>query len=562
MGCFPPRFLRFAGIGAIIAVSVGLGGGLAAQSLRGVGDDALTVPAGTFRVGIDATWTLFSDVYGPGGTLRPVGAALSTDSLGVRQIPALQPLQSALQSLTGAPGMNLSLGKTLVSTNNRVQSTPIQIEFGVTHWLQIGVSVPLVKTRASVFARANPAGTEGNVSVNPAQGGSQFQSATPQYDADTAFINQLSRAAVAVQSYCAGAGAGSTQCTNNASLGTSAQSFSTALQQVYIASALVPVGTSDIQAAIDSRSAGFKSALNSFAAISGSGVPAVTATGVVGAFGPLTTPQYQTLVTSDTLVGLLADSVNMIERWHVGDIEASAKVLLFDTFHGDQQARMTPHGINGRVAVGAAFRFPTGSTPDPNALLDVDAGTHSGAVGLRGYADLLLGSHFWTSIVARYDNPLGSDVTLRIPDSTGNGYLAAYRRATVHRTLGKMIEMEATPRWAFNDFVSLSLQYQYRHKAVDEYTGTPFTVGPTTQTGGATITIDPTLAGANTDLTEHRVGGGLSFSNARAASQGRGRIPFEAMYLHLQTVKGTGGYVPKLFVDEIQLRVYTKLFGR
>jgi hypothetical protein len=195
-------------------------------------------------------------------------------------------------------------------------------------------------------------------------------------------------------------------------------------------------------------------------------------------------------------------------------------------------------------------------------LIDISAGTHEAAVGVRAYGDLLAGHHFWTSVVARYDHSLGSDVMIRVPDGTTNGYLPAYRATTAHRTLGTLLQVEATPRWAFNDFISLAAQYVYRHKSMDEYTFAPFTAGPSTETGGTTIAIDPAMAETNTDFTEHRVGGGISFSNARAVATGTGTIPFDVSFMHFQTVKATGGNVPKLFVDQIQMRVYTKLFGR
>ena len=39
------------------------------------------------------------------------------------------------------------------------------------------------------------------------------------------------------------------------------------------------------------------------------------------------------------------------------------------------------------------------------------------------------------------------------------------------------------------------------------------------------------------------------------------RVPFEVTYLHWQTMNGSGGHQPKFFTDQIQLRLYARIFG-
>jgi hypothetical protein len=531
---------------------------LTAQQLRGPGEDALTVPGGTLHWGIDAFWALASDQYGPGGALRPLGAGLSVDSLTTAQLPALTPLQTALRSLVGSNSVNVSLGKTSVSQNNRIQTTALAVEYGLTRRIQIGVTVPLVKTRRSVFLTANPGG-QGNIGVNPANPNNPTSIAEI-YNTDTTFINQLGRAAAAAQTYCAGAGAATSQCEGITALAGQAQTFSAGLQTVYAEGAYVPTLQSDLQATIDARSAAFRSALNTLAEVNGSGVPTITAIGVIGAAVAPTITDVQRFV-QDPLLGLAANPIQTVEQTHLGDVEATLKILLLDSF-GDDHARMHPAGLNARLAVGGMYRAPTGQADDPNELTVAPLLGHEGAIGVRGFADVLVGSHFWTSFVARYDNELGTDIITRIPDSTGNGFLPAYRRAIVHRKSGNLLEIEATPRWAFNDFLSVSAQYTYRHKPADEYTGADIVAGPSVATGGTTITIDPSLAGLNTDFSEQRVGGGFAFSNVRKATEGRTSIPFEVSYIHWQTVKASGGDVPKQFADQVRVRIYTRLFGR
>ncbi|MFL5631186.1 MAG: hypothetical protein ACJ77T_08020, partial [Gemmatimonadaceae bacterium] len=72
---------------------------------------------------------------------------------------------------------------------------------------------------------------------------------------------------------------------------------------------------------------------------------------------------------------------------------------------------------------------------------------------------------------------------------------------------------------------------------------------------------DASTLNLETEQTEHRLGGGISFSNLFSFEEGKARLPFEVTYLHWQTVKGAGGNQPKFFTDQIQLRLYARLFG-
>ena len=76
------------------------------------------------------------------------------------------------------------------------------------------------------------------------------------------------------------------------------------------------------------------------------------------------------------------------------------------------------------------------------------------------------------------------------------------------------------------------------------------------------ITIDAATLDLETAQTEHRLGGGISFSNLYSVDKGLSKIPFEVQYLHWQTVKGAGGNQPKFFTDQIQLRLYARIFGK
>jgi hypothetical protein len=528
-----------ASISAAIVAPI-VSGVASAQAITGLGEDASITPSGSFRIKVESNWSYYDQLFvspsaGAAGLLRPLGAAFSLDSVGVAQLPILQPVQDSLRAITGIAGLNVSLGRTVTQVTNRITSVPISLEAGISRWLSITAMVPIVHTRSSVFFRANPGANEANLGANPA-GTDQAARAT-----DSIFAQQVITSASAVRAYCSGSGAGDPQCGGSAALVNSATGLGNSLSNLYVNGILVPTRGSSIQGAVDARVASVRGSLNAFAANPASGVPFVSATGVVGAPTPLATPLLQQLLTNPAY-GVGLDPLQTIERTHVGDAELTAKLLLFDSFYLRNQSRFTPHGLNARIALGAGYRFPTGALASPTNLTDIGTGTHVAAVLLRGYADVTVGGHFWISAIGRYAKATSDSLTIRY--APGVAFPSASTAAGVTRQLGNLFELEATPRWVFNDYISLGGQYLYRHKPVDEYSA-----------GGNAA---PAM-GLGTDFTEQRVGGGVAFSNAHAVSQGKSKIPFDVSYLHSETISGSGGALPKLVSDQILIRLYYRL---
>jgi hypothetical protein len=511
-----------------------------AQAITGLGEDASITPAGSFRLKVQSDWSYYDQLFvspstGAPGVLQPLGARFSLDSVGSAQLPILGPVQDTLRAITGISGLNVSVGRTVTQVTNRITSVPISIEAGISRWLSITAMVPIVHTRTSVFFRANPGANGANLGANPA-GTDPVARAT-----DSIFAQQVLSSAAAVHAYCSGSGATDAKCSGSSSLVASATGLGNSLGNLYVNGILVPTRGSDIQSAVDARVASVRGALNAFAADPSSGVPTVTATGVVGAPTPLATPVLQALL-NNPVYGVGLDPLQTVERTHLGDAEVTAKLLLFDSFRLRNMSRFTPHGLNARLAVGAGYRFPTGALASPNALTDIGTGTHVGAVLLRGYADVTLGRHLWVSGIARFAKATSDSLTVRY--APGAAFPSASSAIGVQRQLGDLLEIEAMPRWVFNDYISIGGQYLYRHKPADSYT--------------ATSTAVPAL-GVGTDFTEQRVGGGIAFSNAHAVSQGKSKIPFDVSYLHSETIRGSGGALPKLINDEIAIRLYYRL---
>ncbi len=533
----PPSLIRAAVFALTMFVCAGT---VEAQAITGLGEDASTAPAGSIRIKIQSDWSYYDQIFvsaspGGAGILQPLGARFTLDSVGATQLPILRPLQDSLRALTGVSALNVSIGKTVTQVTNRISSVPISLEAGLTRWFSVTAMVPIVHTRTNVFFRANPGANEANLGANPA-GTDPIARST-----DSLLAQQFVNAAVAVRAYCTGSGASDPQCTGSAALVSSASGLGNSLSNIYMNGILVPMRGSAIQGAVDARIAALRGAINAFASNPAAGVPSITATGVVGAPAPLATPVMQSLLNNPAY-GVGLDPLQTVDRTHIGDAELTAKLLLFDSFSLRNISRFTPHGLKARLALGGGYRFPTGSVASSNALTDIGSGTHVGAALVRGYADITMGSHFWISAIGRYAKATSDSLTVRY--APGVAFPSTSSAIAVTRQLGNLMELEATPRWVFNDYISIGGQYLYRHKPEDAYS-----------VNGVAM---PQM-GIGTAFTEQRVGGGVAFSNAHAVSLGKSRIPFDVSYLHTETISGSGGALPKLITDQILIRLYYRL---
>ncbi|HEY3133993.1 MAG TPA: hypothetical protein VGJ47_05120 [Gemmatimonadaceae bacterium] len=546
---------------AILAVFANPAG---AQRVLGVGDDALVLPRGVFRFRTLGQWTWFNERYGkdtpgrPDGALEPLGVDFTLDTIGVKQFPNLGSLQAGLQQLTGNATWYATLGNTVVNLRDHVAAFPFVFEAGLSKRFSVGIQIPYVHTQTSAFFNVNTSGTNGNLGFNPALSvtAAQTQNATMNSQFTTA-ANTLQASLDA----CAANPNASPQCPalnanrgNAQALVNNSRAFAAGVNQIYTTSPFVPIVGTDAQLAIEARVAAFRALYQQFGVTS----IAATTTGPFPAQTRLSVRDAQTILTNPAF-GIQADPLQSVSRSHVGDIDIGGKFSVFDSFGASTEARMSPHGLNFRAAIGGILRLPSGQVESPDNFIDLGTGRGATAVEGRLFSDLLVGSHFWESFIVRFNKPFSDKQTMRILDLPNEELAPYYRRQSVDRQLGSAFEFETAPRIVVNDFLAVSAWYMYRHKQQDHYTGT-FTI-PAATTGFADITIDASTLDLETEQTEHRFGGGLSFSNLYAFEQGKAKVPFEVTYLHWQTMGGSGGNQPKFFTDQIQLRLYARIFG-
>jgi len=534
---------------------------LAAQPVRGIGDDATTPRSRSIRVELSTSIADWSDRYGRSAVgvsqREPLGYDFTTDTLGVAQFPGLGSVQGALRTLTGNNAFTLSLGRTALAATVRTQTTPIMLEVGVSNRLSFGVLVPFVSARTEAAFNVNPRGVGGNVSVNPAR----------LRDADAAtnalLVSQVTAARdllAAQLASCTANPASSASCpsvlVSAPALTGSAAAFAQGIATVYgttrtNGAAFVPYTGSAADSAIRSRVSDLRAQFAQF------GINAIAAStaGPAPATSPLTPLGLQNAI-ADSSLGLVAAPLRTITRQGIGDIELSTKLRLFDSFgFGSDTTRYRPLGLNIRQSVGAAFRLGTGSIDQPDHYLDVGTGQGQNDIEVRSFTDVVYGRRFFGSLIARYTVQLADEQQLRITDRPEQVFAPAYRERLVNRNLGDQLELVFTPRFVLSDYFSVGAQYLFRHKAEDVFSGT-YTVSPAESGLPAALTLDASTLRFETAATEHRAGLGLSFSSVAAYSRGTAKFPVEIHYLNSRTIAGRGGAVAKLTIHEVQLRFY------
>ncbi len=528
------------------------------QRVLGAGEDATVLQAGVIRWTVQVGWSAYNEVYAPGGPLERLAARYSSDSLGAAQLELLRPLRTSLRDLAQLPNADVSLGPMRTDFTARVTRSEFALDIGLTSRLMLTARVPYEHNISEVVVDVNPRNelrNPANIGPNPAFIAGRQEEATAQNKRLVDSLLNASEVVLARLNACAG---GSTDpvCADQArarSLVNEARAFASGIATTYgtgadtaKGNAFVPMSTSVFQSSIVGRVESINASFKTYIANLG------TWDNPVGAPAPISAVQATTYLRDSLQIAPLG----LVERSHIGDIELGAKVLLIDTFGSGPGARAHRKGFGMRVAAGALARLATAQLERPDDIFDIGTGDAQTDFEGNGAVDFIFGRRFWASVVGRYGAQLVDQRTYRIPDVARNPFIMKYREQVVSRDLGDYIELEASPRWVYNDYIALSANYLYRRKGEDKYTGMFTTEDPT----GQPITLDASILGFGTEQREQRIGGGASFSTLRAYDQGRSRIPIEVQFSHWQSISGSG-YSPKQFTTQIQMRYYTRLFG-
>jgi hypothetical protein len=543
---------RWPPILALLAASVA--SPATAQAPLSPTEDAVPVPGGTLRLHVSTSWIRYDERFAPDGRLASLGADLSTDTLGVAQLPRLAPIEAGLRTLASDPQLRLSLGRLDVRSDARIAVTPISLEYGVTRRFSIGIEVPIVETRRVVQLRVNEDSSAlANVGFVPQalrDGAVQQNRAVAEAfrsGADSLGVLLAQCPANPGAAGCASVNANPAEAAAARQL---ALSFANAVGSLGLdaASLLVaPRGGSTLGNAIDARRLAINQQLQQFL---GAGAGATTSI-----FNAPTPFSYLDLQGQSGSPGLLQsplggalDSLRTTDRIGIGDVSVGAQFLIFDRFSHDS---LPLPRLQSRLVLGAAIRFGTSQADSARNLVDIATGEGPG-VEVHAAMDLISG-RIGGTIAVRYVKSFARTVTAPLlgdPEASFPFPLFGERP----RTAGDVIGLDLTPRFLITEWLALDGHYGYERTGAAMY-GAPDLSLVDPCVGCVTPAVVTT---SGVTRTAQRVGLGFRYSTTDAYARGRARFPAEITFTHLETITGDSG-LPNSTRDMIQLRLYYRL---
>ena len=543
------------------------------QPVLGGADDATVARRGTTRIRIPGAIATSSERFGGrsgsgrDGEREPLAIDFSPDSLGARFLPELGLLRDSLGALVGAgDALPVSLGAVRTRARVSTQTIPLSAEVGVLDRVSISATLPITRSRSSVDLRVNEGGATGNVGFNPANASVSAAGSAAARAQNAALTGQIGAARAELQALITACGAtpADPRCAPLGDLaaarqlGAEALAVEQRLARVYGAgnapgARFVPIAGSPLQRSVDARLGELGRRFRGFGVttLSDSARPAA-ATSRIGIAG------FQRLLV-DPAFGIGADSLRSTARAGTGDLELAAHVQWLDTFGGDEGARLAPRGLQLRSTATVGWRFGTGFLPLPEIYFDQPTGTGADALLLRSATDVTWGRRLWATLVVRTALPLADRQPFRIPATPEDAFVPAYRQQEVGRRLGRELELELSPRYTLGDVLGVWGQYGLRTRQRTRHTGR-FTVEGV-GANGAPVSFDAAVLDEESGAREHRVGFGLTYSTVAPYARRKASLPLEIGWAHFESIAGSGGAVPRLAIDQQQLRIYFQLFG-
>jgi hypothetical protein len=126
------------------------------------------------------------------------------------------------------------------------------------------------------------------------------------------------------------------------------------------------------------------------------------------------------------------------------------------------------------------------------------------------------------------------------------GIFAPVSIGSASRALGLRYDLEIAPRIALGDFFGLSGAMLYRHWGSDSYSVSG------SETNSVAVQRLETPARSLTAASF-----GASFSTMASYQRGRARFPAEVIYTHTEPLGASGGVVPAIATERLELRIYT-----
>jgi hypothetical protein len=434
--------------------------------------DWRVLPAGRMRVGMAGVFIHADHTFGQDGQRVPLGSDL-TRSDPVELFPGTPLLVESLRDILGSQDYAPVLGTSRSYLQTSQVVVPFTAELGVTSWLTVGATVPLVKSRVEGSVSLLP-DADADLGVNPA-----FTRLTEVQ----AFVDQVSAAAAGLP----------------AGVADPWIAWANRWTDAYRASAVFPVAGSAAGEALAASVSAFNAAL--------------TAAGLTPV--QVAIPLADEVLTNEALRLLLSDPAAHFQflplptplLWGLGDVRLNARLRLLE----GPALPSTGRPAYGITALGSV-RLPTGSGDEPLALFDLPQGDgHLGYSG--GVALWFRQARVGVAAMARYETLLPAEVERRV-GSRDLPLIPIVNTRVVERRPGDVLKVEARPSLGVGEALWIEASYRYYRRGADRYEAVGPLPGPPLELGPyptGELYEAPSVLNADTNTTLQEVGGGLRY---------------------------------------------------
>lgn len=479
----------------------------------------------TVRLTLDPTIAIWQDQF-ISDARRPLGAAVTGDSVGAVQLPLLARLEQQVALAGDTNTFRANLGHALLGARAERRTTALGLEVGITDRLSIGASVPLVRVNVRAHFALDTTGS--NLGANP-------RITTP--DADTAydaFFTQFDAALTALDGNIAAGGygcPGSAQCAQAQALSASGHAVRDALRQA-AAGPLLPVAGSSGATAIDSNIARIQQELSANF-------------GVVAFTHAFLSPANQ--LTEGAFAAVLQDSVVGFGASPFTDTRRSARFWAGDA---EVQTRYRLIARPGYAAtIGFLIRLPTGHQDSPHNFLDLSTGDHQTDLEGQLTQELVVAHRLWLNLAIRAGQQRPGERERRVMADGGAAFLvprAAW--AKLAWDPGDYVAVNFAPLYRFTPSFAGGFTVGYYGQGSDRYTfrSAQDSLDLAARLGAPTSAA---VLDGQTAARQLRVGGAITYAGPR----------YETGVSVETAISGTG-WIPAATVFRIVLRTSRPLF--
>jgi hypothetical protein len=516
-----------------------------AQSTTSLIPDATVLPRRAVDFRLLTSWTRYDQSFGVGDE-HHIASTLNTDTLGPALVPQFSAAESAIRSASGLSNFRLTAGNLVAVGDSRIVTAPLIAQYGLTNRLTVGVVIPLVETRTTLFAQLNPKLGSANVGPNPAVANTSLLAQNAALVSSfRAAATSLQQKLTACQATPTGAGCSTllAQQAEAQNLIQTTTTFTGAVETLYgtdeahPGQSYVPITDAPAQLAINTQ---IQKLITQYQAFLGSTISG----SVVAAGAPGARAAFQ-----DLLKSFGRDSLQSTDRSSIGDISIGATYQLANTF-GDTSAAAAG-ATRYRLAVNGTLRLGTGQPASRQRLLDVATGYGQHGIEIGGATDVQFARRFTVTATGSYTMQLGNIDVTRLANP-GNALLpldVSPLNLGGTYSAGNVVALSIVPRVRVAPYFGITGQYSLVHTGADQYS----LVGSPPASGSSAAAL--TGLGVSS-ATAQQVGFGFTYSTIVGPDRGPGRLPFEASFSHLETISASGGPVAKATRDQVELKVY------